>query len=135
MAHTRQSRPDSGLGFHVKVLKTFKAVPSSLGSGYGRADVRSVGLEIDQTISKVHGTVLEPSTFGVGIFVYALNIARARAFVARAPQKEQRHQRHNIAKNNPKECCLCLRGQLIEKNAVHPVPYFVSSSLGSGMMW
>ena len=33
MAHTRQSRPDSGLGFQVKVLKTFQVVPSSLGSG------------------------------------------------------------------------------------------------------
>ena len=33
MAHIRQSRPDSGLGFHVKVLKIFQVVPSSLGSG------------------------------------------------------------------------------------------------------
>jgi len=28
MAHTRQSRPDSGHCFQVKVLKTFQAVPS-----------------------------------------------------------------------------------------------------------
>jgi len=33
MAHIRQSRPDSGLGFQVKVLKTFQVVPSSLESG------------------------------------------------------------------------------------------------------
>ena len=33
MAHIRQSRPDSGLGFQVEVLKTFKIVSSSLGSG------------------------------------------------------------------------------------------------------
>jgi len=33
MAHIRQSRPDSGLGFRVKVLKIFQVVPSSLGSG------------------------------------------------------------------------------------------------------
>ena len=33
MAHIRQSRPNSGLGFQVKVLKTFLRVPSSLGSG------------------------------------------------------------------------------------------------------
>jgi hypothetical protein len=32
MAHIRQSRPDSGLGFQVKVLKIFQVVPSSLGS-------------------------------------------------------------------------------------------------------
>jgi len=27
MAHTRQSRPDPGLGFQVKVLETFKLFP------------------------------------------------------------------------------------------------------------
>ena len=32
-AHVRQSRPDSCLGFHVKVLKTFNLVPSSIGRG------------------------------------------------------------------------------------------------------
>ena len=31
MAHIRQSRPDSGLGFQVKPIKTFQNVPSSLG--------------------------------------------------------------------------------------------------------
>ena len=31
MAHVRQSRPDSGLGFPVKVLKTFEVFPSSRG--------------------------------------------------------------------------------------------------------
>ena len=30
MAHVRQSRPDSGLGFQIKVLETFLVVPSSL---------------------------------------------------------------------------------------------------------
>ena len=30
IAHVRQSRPDSGLGFQVKVLKFFLIVPSSL---------------------------------------------------------------------------------------------------------
>ena len=33
MAHTRQSRPHSGLGFQVKVLDFFKGVPSSRESG------------------------------------------------------------------------------------------------------
>ena len=33
LAHIRQSRPDSGLGFQVKVLKIFQDVPSSLESG------------------------------------------------------------------------------------------------------
>ena len=33
MAHIRQSMPDSGLGFQVKVRITFQVIPSSLGSG------------------------------------------------------------------------------------------------------
>ena len=33
VAHVRQSRPDSGLGFQAIVLKTLSVVPSSLGSG------------------------------------------------------------------------------------------------------
>jgi len=36
MAHIRQSRPDSGLGFQVKVLTTFQVDPSSRGSGMVR---------------------------------------------------------------------------------------------------
>jgi len=38
MAHIRQSRPDSGCGFQVKVLKTFQVFPSSLGSGTRHGD-------------------------------------------------------------------------------------------------
>ena len=37
MAHIRQTRPDSGLGFQVKVLDNFRVDPSSLGSGTGAA--------------------------------------------------------------------------------------------------
>ena len=33
VAHIKQSRPDSGLGVQVKVVKTFQVVPTSLGSG------------------------------------------------------------------------------------------------------
>ena len=43
MAHPRQSRPDSGLGFQIKVLKTFKVVPYSLGSGTGGETYRGRG--------------------------------------------------------------------------------------------
>ena len=32
-AHTRQSGPDSGRGFHVKFLEAFQVDPSVLGSG------------------------------------------------------------------------------------------------------
>jgi len=35
MAHTRQPRPDYGLGFQVKVLETVQGVASSRGSDYG----------------------------------------------------------------------------------------------------
>ena len=33
MAHIRQPRPDSGLGFLAKVLNTSQVIPTSLGSG------------------------------------------------------------------------------------------------------
>ena len=33
MGHVRQSRPNFGLAFHVKVFKTSSVVPSSLGNG------------------------------------------------------------------------------------------------------
>jgi len=33
MAHVRQSRPDSSLGFHRKVLNAFNVIPASLGRG------------------------------------------------------------------------------------------------------
>jgi hypothetical protein len=33
MTHIPQSRPDSGLGFQVKVVETLQLVPSSLSSG------------------------------------------------------------------------------------------------------
>ena len=36
-AHTRQSGPYPGLGFHVEVERTFQVVPSSLGSEGGHA--------------------------------------------------------------------------------------------------
>jgi len=42
MAHIRQSRPDFGLGFQLKVRKPFSVVPSSLGSGPGRFCSRTV---------------------------------------------------------------------------------------------
>ena len=41
MAHTRQSRPDSSLGFGVKVDKTFKVFPSSLGNGTSGSEAGS----------------------------------------------------------------------------------------------
>ena len=39
VAHIRQSRPDSGLGFQVQVLETYERVPSSLGKGKGHTDL------------------------------------------------------------------------------------------------
>jgi len=44
MAHIRQSRPDSGLGFQTKVIVTFEVVPSSPGSG---TKVHGVGLWVE----------------------------------------------------------------------------------------
>ena len=33
MAHIRQPRPDSGLGFEAEVRNSFEGVPSALGRG------------------------------------------------------------------------------------------------------
>jgi len=41
MAHVRQSRPDSGIGFQVKVPEMFQVVPCSLGSGLDRVYLSS----------------------------------------------------------------------------------------------
>jgi len=46
MAHMRQSRPDAGLDFQVKVSKTFEVVPSLLRSGRDHnLDVHRLGEE------------------------------------------------------------------------------------------
>ena len=42
MAHKRQSRPDSDLGFKVKVLEAFEGVPCSLDGGAATVDDTSV---------------------------------------------------------------------------------------------
>jgi len=67
MAHIRQSRPDTGLAFQVKVPINFQGVPSSLGSGsptpYGHypdilqasdADQGS-GLRVQKLLTRVQG--------------------------------------------------------------------------------
>ena len=46
VAHVRQSRPDSGLGFQVNVLKITRVVPSSLGSGFGGQPANLTGTSI-----------------------------------------------------------------------------------------
>jgi len=40
-AHVRQSLPDYGLGFQVKILEPFEVFPSALGSGAGHLMMRS----------------------------------------------------------------------------------------------
>ena len=47
MAHVKQSRPDSGLGFQVNVIETFRVVPSSLGSGQGSGLKKGAGGTLD----------------------------------------------------------------------------------------
>ena len=51
MAHLRQSRPESGLGFQVNVLKTFQAVPSSLGSSFPRTVAVVSGISLPPPLS------------------------------------------------------------------------------------
>ena len=59
MAHIRHSRPDSGLVFHVKPLKTFQGVSSSLGSGVSRCQVEGesspIQLRDASKMSRVQG--------------------------------------------------------------------------------
>ena len=52
MAHMRQSRPDSGLGFQVKVLTTIQGVPFSLGNVGFRGYQHAVG-----RVASGHNTV------------------------------------------------------------------------------
>ena len=53
IAHTTQPRQDSVLGLQIKVLETFQAVPSSIGSG---------------TFSLVDYFLAVPSSIGGGTF-------------------------------------------------------------------
>ena len=51
IAHIRQSKPGSGLGFQVKVVKLFRGVPSSLDSGWKGAYIR-VEQELSLSLSR-----------------------------------------------------------------------------------
>jgi hypothetical protein len=80
MAHTRQSRPDSGLGFQVNALATFQVVSFSLGGGGleetsagGRvatgASVTNPGLDHGRitSIATHPRTIVHPSPASVGV--------------------------------------------------------------------
>ena len=56
MAHTRQSRPDSGPDFQVKDFETFKSVPSLLGSGTNSAG-RAASLTQTSIYDKYSGSM------------------------------------------------------------------------------
>jgi len=43
MVHVRQSRPDSGRGFEITVLKTYQAVPALLASGAANEEQSGLG--------------------------------------------------------------------------------------------
>ena len=64
MAHTRQSRPDSGLAFHVKVRKTFKLFPlrSEAALTHGTGAARYFALEdIVKSQSPLQGSTFQKS--------------------------------------------------------------------------
>ena len=50
MAHVRQSRPGSGLGFQVKGLNTFQLVLASLGSGSDMGHVTAALSKVDEFV-------------------------------------------------------------------------------------
>ena len=56
-AHIGQSGPDSGLGFYVKIIKTFEVVTSSLGSDHPTG--------VPLTINLCLGPYVGPSEVGI----------------------------------------------------------------------
>ena len=60
MAHTRQSRPDSGLGSQAKVLEKFSVVPFLRGSGWGGEGCASSSLSLS-SLEMSDAKVYEPS--------------------------------------------------------------------------
>jgi len=64
VAHIRQSRPDSGLGFQVKVLDTLQGVPSSLGSGPERMGPAFRPRNVDRI--SVFEALLDKPALGLG---------------------------------------------------------------------
>ena len=62
MAHIRQSTPESGLGFQVKVLDPFEVVPSSLGSSPQPLSAR-ISQESSRTLGWTHMKMAVCNTF------------------------------------------------------------------------
>ena len=72
MAHIRQSRPDSGLGYQTKVLKPFKVVLNSTGRVWPRlADSNDVEVAV-AVLDDALAVRRRPPTVGArtGIYVY-----------------------------------------------------------------
>jgi hypothetical protein len=54
MAHTRQSRPDSGLVFTLNAVTTFSVVPSSLGKMGNHVSHGEFGGEFEQLLLRAN---------------------------------------------------------------------------------
>ena len=70
MAHARQSRPDSGLGLQVKVVKTLQVVPYSLGSDAGRGLGTDGGPPGPALPSIEPDTIVTPLSLSLSLFIY-----------------------------------------------------------------
>ena len=70
MAHIRQSKPDSGLGFQAEAPKTFRVVPSSPDSGWGPKPEESGHSNVQRfrggLVSRAHN-ILYHSTLGLRV--------------------------------------------------------------------
>jgi len=77
----RQSRPDSGRGFQVKLLKTFQVVPSSLGGYLG--EVRDFTLGAMQQLGRVL-----PRTQGVRHTLFC--VSGLQGYLAKKKQRPPR---------------------------------------------
>ena len=60
-----QSRPDSGLGFQVKVSKTVDSVPASLGSGTRRRPRKSTSICSRSFLKSIVGPCFSPKVAAV----------------------------------------------------------------------
>ena len=83
MAQVRQSRPDSGLGFQVKVLETFQGVPlfSEAARRCALSAIRSVTCPVIQSFDLVIGVLFVMNLF-VGFIVDGFNANKVRAAIS-----------------------------------------------------
>jgi len=88
MAHIRQSGPDAGLGFQVKVVKAFQVAPSSLGSG----PAMSAGAPTATTNAPTAPALNQPTILKSTLWVRGKNLSTFQLQSAREHQTGEPEQ-------------------------------------------